>query len=108
MHVFLNGTQRNIKRKDKMQTFVKLIPSEKDCCMKNLLINFYSVFLSIGPTRLENSLCLPGLQNMAGVHSASFFCEPRVNGQFVVINQHRADKQMSICEVGVFEESERK
>ena len=40
--------------------------------------------------------------------TASFFCEPSVSGQKIEIEQHRVGKQMSICEIAVFEETKRK
>ena len=45
---------------------------------------------------------------MAGILATSFFCEPSVSGQKISIEQHRVDKQMSICEIAVFEETKRK
>ena len=43
---------------------------------------------------------------MRGIETASFFCEPRVSGDHVLIKQHRADKVLSICQIAVYEEAE--
>ena len=44
---------------------------------------------------------------MTNIRAASFFCDERITGSVVYIEQERTDKQMSFCEVGVFEETKR-
>ena len=56
----------------------------------------------------DSTLCVPGVQDMAGVLVKSFYCTPdRILGNHVFIDQG-AGKQIGISEVGVYEETKRK
>ncbi len=56
----------------------------------------------------ESTLCVPGLQDMKDILVKSFYCTPdRILGNHVFIDQGPG-KQMSITEVGVYEETKRK
>ena len=66
------------------------------------------IYLNLGMTGSSKPLCLQGNQNMAGIHTKTFYCQPRRTGNEIFIRQLSSEKTMSICEVAVFTEAKRK
>ena len=61
--------------------------------------------IKVGMAGSSKPLCLQGNQNMAGIYTKAFYCQPRRTGNEIFIRQLSSEKTMSMCEVAVFTEA---